>query len=136
MVICIVALVVFAVMGIFSARYRDLAKESFDCVFRTVTLRPCRTNLDQRIKSKVTAKLMGRFPKVAGFVYRNYGIISWIFVVLFFATLFLTIQGLFNLYVYGNCNGPAGGFCIFAPNGGAQPTPCPPNVTAGTTISP
>ena len=55
--ICFVALAVFAVMGLFSAKYRPYAKEAFDCVFRRLTLRKCESGLDKRIKSKLTGKI-------------------------------------------------------------------------------
>jgi hypothetical protein len=36
--ICLIALVVFGIMSIFSVGFRPLAKESFNCVFRRLTL--------------------------------------------------------------------------------------------------
>ena len=32
--ICLIALIIFGVLAIFSASYRPLAKEAFDCVLR------------------------------------------------------------------------------------------------------
>jgi len=104
MVICIVALVVFAFLGIFSTRYRKLAKEAFKCFFTTLTFKPCETNLDQRIKSKATAKLMRVSPKLAAAVYKNFKIISWIFTITFFVSLTYSAYGIFNLAVYGSCD--------------------------------
>jgi len=98
MVICIIALIVFSVLGIFSMRWRKLAKEAFDCVFR-----PCVTKLDQRIKSKLTAKLMKRTPALARFTYKNFKVLSWIFTIAFFASLFYSAYGIFNLITYGSC---------------------------------
>ena len=71
MVICIVALAVFAILGIGSLRFRKLAKEAFDCTFRTITFRVCKTNLDERIRARLTAQLM-KTPPLAKFVYRNF----------------------------------------------------------------
>ena len=64
MVLCFVALFVFAILGIFSAKYRLLAREALDCVVRTVTLRPCESKLDERLHSQIVAKLLpnGRVP--------------------------------------------------------------------------
>jgi len=112
--ICIVALVVFAVMAIFSARYRPLAKEAFDCTFRKITFRKCRTNLNERIRSKITGKLM-RTPKVARFTYKYFQFLSVIFTILFILSIVFTGIGVYNYVVYGNCNGPNGGVCIFEP---------------------
>lgn len=106
MVICIVALVVFSVLSIFSAKYKTLAKEAFDCVFNMVTLQPCKTTLKQRIKSAAISKLMPVFPKVAKLIYRNFELFSWVFTILFFASLIYSAYALFNLIVYNNCYGP------------------------------
>jgi len=51
--ICVVALIVFGILGIFSAKYRVIAKEAFDCVFRKITLRKCDSRLDSRLKSEI-----------------------------------------------------------------------------------
>ena len=113
--ICILALVVFSILAIFSASYRPLAGEAFDCVFRKVTFRKCRTNLDQRLKSQITGKLMRRHPLIARFVYKRFEILSWIFVILFIASLAYSAYGGYNYALYGNCYGPedTGGFCIY-----------------------
>ena len=110
MVICIIALAVFSILGIWSAKYRRLAKEAFDCTFRMITLRPCVTKLDERIKSKVTSKLM-RFPKLAKAFYKNFKIFSWIFVVAFFASMAYTAYSIYNLIVYGTCD-PSSKTCV------------------------
>lgn len=113
--ICIIALVVFSILAIFSASHRPLAAEAFDCVFRKVTLRKCKTNLDQRLKSQITGKLMRKNAFLARIVYKNFEIISWIFVILFIASLAYSIYGGYNYALYGNCYGPEdnGGFCIY-----------------------
>ncbi len=116
--ICIVALVAFAILGIFSAKYRSLAKEAFNCVFRRLTLRSCETGFDRRMKAKIIGKLLARSPKTAGLVFRNFEAISWIFTILMLASIVLSAQGVYNYAVYGNCNGPHSSvFCIFNPEG-------------------
>lgn len=109
MVICIVALVVFAILGIFSTHYRKLAKEAFTCVMRMLVFQPCTTKLDEKIKSKVTSKLM-KMPPLARFFYKNFKIISWIFTISFFASLIYSLYGIYNLIVYGTCQ--PGSVCI------------------------
>jgi protein-disulfide isomerase len=113
--ICIIALVVFSILAIFSASYRPLAGEAFDCVFRKVTFRKCRTNLDQRLKSQITGKLLTKSPLLARFVYKRFELLSWIFVILFIASMAYTVYGGYNYALYGNCYGPEdnGGFCIY-----------------------
>lgn len=118
--ICLIALVAFGVLGIFSAKYRALAKEAFNCVFRRVTLRKCDTGFDTKMKSRITGRLIAH-PRVARFVYRNFEGISWALTIAMIASLALSAQGVYNYLTYGNCNGQQGGFCIFsAASGGAQ----------------
>ena len=112
--ICVVALVVFAVLAIFSARYRPLAKEAFECTFRKLTFRKCKTNLNERIRAKLTGKLI-KLPKVARFTYKHFQVLSVIFTILFFVSLIYTGYSVYNIVRYGNCNGDDGGFCIFEP---------------------
>ena len=47
---CLIALIIFGIMGIFSASHRALAKEAFICVFKRVTFRPCDTGFKEKIK--------------------------------------------------------------------------------------
>ena len=110
--ICLIALFVFAVLGIFSARYRSLARQAFRCVFLKVTFRPCDVELDTKIKSTLTSKLLKRSPRVARFFYKRFELISWAFTIVFFASMAYTVYGLYNLYVYGTCD-PHSEVCIF-----------------------
>ena len=117
MVICIIALPVLAILGLFSLRYRTLAWEAFHCLFRTMAFKPCNTGLDTRIKSKFTAKLMW-WPAFARGFYKYFELLSWIFVILMLASAVASGYGLYNYIQYGNCNGPNNdSFCIFNPTG-------------------
>jgi protein-disulfide isomerase len=112
--ICFIALFVFLVLSIFSAKYRPLARRALDCVLRRLTLRPCDSGLDTEVKSKILARLLERSPKAARFVNGNFEALSWFFTLLMFASVALSAQGLWNWYVYGNCNGPdSTAFCIY-----------------------
>ncbi len=116
--LCLIAWVVFGILGLFSVKYRVLAKESFNCVFRRMTFKKCNSNLDERIKSKLTGNLMKFSPKMAKGVYRHYEFISWIFVALFVVSMVFTAQGAYNLIMYDNCAGPDANpdQCIFTPD--------------------
>jgi hypothetical protein len=114
MVICIVAAVVFGVLGIFSAKYRLMAKESFKCVFRKMTLRPCDMGLERRIKMNLVTRALKYSPRISRFTYKNFEMLSWVFVILMFGSLFYTAQGAYNLVVYGTCD-PITGECLFNP---------------------
>ncbi len=117
MVICIIGLVVFALAGIFSARYRRLAKEAFSCTFKKLTFRPCDTGLDTRIQAHITTKLM-RWPSTARFVHKNFERISVLLVIIMIITFawsgYAAAMGVGNYVKFGNCNGPdSNEFCIF-----------------------
>lgn len=102
--ICLVALFVFAVLGVFSARYRQLAREAFRCTFLRLTFKPCDSQLDQRIKSKLTAKLLPRAPSIARFIYKRFDILSSLFTIAFFASTVYSAYSLYNLLVFGTCS--------------------------------
>ena len=111
--LCFVALPVLLLLSLFSAKYRPFARRAIDCVVRKATLRPCETGLDEEIKAKSIAGLMALSPAAAGFVNRHFEGVSLAFTLLFFASLIYTAFGVYNFAVYGNCNGPQGGFCIY-----------------------
>ncbi|MGB9576986.1 MAG: DsbA family protein [Candidatus Norongarragalinales archaeon] len=113
--ICIIALIVFGMLAIFSAKYRPLAAEAFDCVFRRLTLRKCESKLDERIKATLVAKTIPHSPRLARALNKYFEVFSWILVIVTFTSLFFAAQGVYNFVVYGNCNGPEGGFCVFNP---------------------
>ena len=118
MVLCIVALLVFAVLSIWSAKYRGLAKEAFRCVTRMIALKPCDVHLETKIKAKVTAKLM-IVPVLARFFYKYFKAISWAFTISFFASLAYSAYSIYNLLFFGSCDPGApcaitdiGGLCV------------------------
>lgn len=119
--ICILAMVVFSILGIFSARYRSLAKEAFECVFKRIRLKPCESGLDQKVKSKIIGKVFKRNKKLAGVLNRYFEVFSWALVILLIVSMGFTANGLFNYFVFGNCNGPNAdpGSC-FLPTGGSK----------------
>ena len=118
MVLCLLALPVLAILGIFSMKYRKLTKDAWECLFKTVTLRKCQSGLDDKIKASITGILFKHSKKLARFVYKNYEIISWIILILFVWSAYSSIGGIYNYVNYGNCNGPdSTGFCIFDPTG-------------------
>ena len=111
MVLCIVSLFVFGILGIFSAKYRGLAREAFRCTFNIVTLRPCEAGLDQKIKMGIVTRTSA-YPQLSGFIYRHYGTISSAFTIIFLASLLTAAYGLYNYLLYGSCD-PSGGACLF-----------------------
>jgi hypothetical protein len=130
--ICVVALFVFAVLGLFSAGYRSLAREAFNCVFLRMTLRPCDTGFDRKMKMKLVGKLMTKNRKIAGFVFRHFELLSWGFTAIFFASLIITANSIYNLAVYGTCD-PVNNICIFSPQ--KPECTCVPGVTTCETAA-
>jgi hypothetical protein len=120
--ICIIALIVFGILGIFSAKYRVIAKEAFNCIFKKITFRKCDTGLDQRLRGEITGKFLKINPKLGRLVFRYFEWFSWALLILTVLTLFFVGQGIYNYAVYGNCNGPnSDQFCIFDPLGTNKP---------------
>ncbi|MBU3941117.1 MAG: DsbA family protein [Nanoarchaeota archaeon] len=123
--ICLIALIVLAVLSIFSASHRPLFKEALDCVGRRLTFRPCESKLDERLKSKITGALLKKNKHVAKFVYKRFEIISWILLILMIGSIFFSAQAGYYYARYGNCNGPdETGFCIFDPLGTVHEPEC------------
>lgn len=125
-ILCIIALIVFAIMGIFSAKYRAYAKEAFNCFVNTMRLRKCDTGLDEKIKAEVVSRVLAVSPSAARTVNTNFELISTVFVVLMLASSVYSVWSLYNFFIYGNCNGQEGGYCILsdlAGKGGVAGTP-------------
>ena len=116
MVLCFIALPILLILGIFSVKYRILAKDALECIGRTVTFRKCKSQLDERIKSHLTGKIIKISPKFGMFVYRRFQAISTIFIILTLLSLFFSATGFANYIKYGNCNGPVdnSAFCIYS----------------------
>jgi protein-disulfide isomerase len=115
---CLISLIVFGIMGIFSASQRALAREALDCVFRRVTFRACNTGFAEKVKGKLLAKVLKRSTFLAKILNKYYEIFSWVFFILMVGSTIWVFNGIYNFYVYGSCNGlNATGFCAFDPNG-------------------
>jgi len=115
---CVLALIIFSILGIFSATHRELAKEALDCVFRRVTFRPCNTGFKEKLKSRILVRLLNRSTGLARIFNKYFEILSWIFFVLMVGSTFWVVKGGYNYYMYGSCNGlNQSGFCAFDPKG-------------------
>ena len=115
---CIVAFIVLSILGIFSANNRQLARESLDCVFRRVTLRPCTTGFDEKIKAKILGSVINRSERLAHFLNKNFELLSWVFFFLLLGSSIWSVRCLYLFYVSGSCNGlNQTAFCVFDPSG-------------------
>ena len=123
MSMCLVALLVLAILSLFSAKYRSWAKEALDCVTRRLTLRPCRTGFDEKVRATITSALMKRHMGLARFAQKNFEAISWLFTIVMFVSLAYTAYGLYNLATVGTCD-PISGNCVFNPGGDPNRVVC------------
>lgn len=105
--ICLLSLLVFSILGIFSASHRALAAEAFDCVTRRVKREPCETDLEDRVKASVVGKTLDHSPRAARVLSRYFELFSWLLLVALLLTGAYSAFSLFNYAVYGNCAGPA-----------------------------
>lgn len=116
--ICIIALIVFSFLGIFSATHRALAREAFDCVLRRLTFRPCNANFKEKMQGKIVGKIMKRSVFAAKIFNKYLEVFSWIFFILMVASTFWSVRGAYNFYQFGSCSGlNQSGFCVFDPTG-------------------
>ena len=114
MVLCWIALPIFAILSIFSLRYRKLTVDALDCLFRNITLRKCSSGLDDKIRGDVTGTFLKFSPSLAKVFYKNYKIISWIMFISLLLSFYFGVAGVHNYLKYGNCNGPnSNEYCIF-----------------------
>ncbi len=111
--ICVTALIVFGVLGIFSATHRETAKEALDCVLRKATFRKCRSDLDKRLRGVVVGKFM-KSPKISKFVHKHFSLLSLLFLLALVTSLVFSGIGVYNLVRYGSCE-PHSTTCVFNP---------------------
>jgi hypothetical protein len=115
---CIISFVILSILGIFSASNRELARESLDCVLRRVTLRPCTTGFDEKMKAKILGVVINRSENGARFLNKNFEILSWVFFFLLLGSSVYSIRGLYLFYTTGSCSGAnSSEFCVFDPTG-------------------
>jgi len=123
--ICLAALIVFSLLGIFSVAYRKLAKEAFTCILRRVSFRPCESRFDLKVKTQVTTSLMKRSEKLGQFFWRYFEVFSWVFVVLFIVSTIYSARGIYNLIRYKTCDPQNPQNCFISLPTGPSPTTCP-----------
>lgn len=105
--ICLLSLIVFSFLGIFSASHRQLAKEAFNCVRNKAKREPCETNLDDSVKASAVGRVLNYSPRAARILNKYFEVFSWILLISLLATGIYTSYSVYNFIVYGNCNGAA-----------------------------
>ena len=104
--ICVLSLIVFSVLGIFSTTHRELAKEAFGCVKNRAKRQPCDTSLDERVQATVVGRVLDYSPKTAKTLNSYFELFSWIALILLIVSGLSVGVGTYNYVVHGNCNGP------------------------------
>lgn len=100
---CIAAFIVLAIISIFSASHRKLAKKAWSCTLRRVTLRPCDSSFKEETKNKLLARVANRTPRLIKLADVSIEVVSFIFVVLTVWSLLSVIMSGVNLFVWGTC---------------------------------
>ena len=124
--ICFIALFIFAILGLFSVKYRNYFFEALDCVLRKATLRKCTTSFDKKMKMKVSSRLSKLNKSLGSFVFKYFDVLSWILTISMILSLiwtaYVAFMGLYNYFTYGNCDGPnSSAVCVY--NEVAKATP-------------
>ncbi len=101
---CIVAFVIFGILGVFSASYRTLAKKAWGCVLRKLTFKPCDISVQEEIKSRLMGKFILTRPRLAKYIDRWANTFAWAFVILSVWSLVVVLNSGLNLFVYDTCN--------------------------------
>lgn len=67
---------------------------------------------------------MTKSPRIAGFTYKYFELLSWMFTIIMIVSLVYSGIAVYNLSVHGNCSGPAVNgtlpYCPLTGTGGAQ----------------
>ena len=121
MAICIVALVVFGVLGIFSATYRKMFYQALHCLKRNLQLRACETGFDRRMKYAI-ARRVSNYPRLYIFVYRHFNIFSWMLLITLIASFALTARGAYYLATEKTCSPENPESCLFSEIAGYNAT--------------
>ncbi len=108
---CIAAFIILAILSIFSASYRSLAKKAWHCVGRKIRFKACDISFAEEMKGRLLGKLIIRRPKLAKFLNRWIDVLSFIFVLLTIWSLVTAFLAGLNLWVYDTCNPTSGESC-------------------------
>jgi hypothetical protein len=101
---CIAAFIVFAVLALFSARYRPLAAKAWRCVWLRVTFRPCDMAFGDELKARILAKVIVRWPRLVRPIDRSLDAVAFAFVALSIWSVLAVGASALNLWVYDTCD--------------------------------
>lgn len=127
--LCILSFFVFAILGIFSASHRALAKKAWYCLVKKIQFKPCDINFNEELKGKLLGKLLFTHPSAARFLYKWIDVISVGFVIISIWSLLVVGKSTIYLLAYDTCNPYSEQGCSLAGDS------CTINVTSMSFIS-
>jgi hypothetical protein len=103
---CIAAFLFLSILGLFSAKYRSLSKEAFECAFRRVTFRACNTNFKEKMQARISGKVLKFSPLLAKFLNKNFELLATLVLVLSFVVYFgqLKVDTIFIFWKFHGLN--------------------------------
>jgi len=101
---CIAAFIVLAIVSIFSASQRKLAKKAWNCTLHRITFRPCDTSFKEETKSKLLSHVANKNPKFVKLADIGIEVASFLLVILTVWSLLVAGRAGLNLFVWGTCN--------------------------------
>jgi len=100
---CIAAFIVLAIISIFSASHRKLAKKAWGCTMHRITFRPCDTSFKEETKSKLLSHVAKRTPKLVKAADIGIEVASFALVILTIWSILSVMYSGLNLFVWGTC---------------------------------
>lgn len=122
---CIAAFVVLLVLSAFSARHRKLLRQSWGCVTKRVTFRPCDTSFRDDIKTSALAPLALKAPRLVRPASGAIEVVAWVMVLSLVVSAYMVLRGGLNLVVYGTCDKQNPSACSLAAGGCTVDSPDP-----------
>lgn len=109
--ICVASFIVFGILGIFSASYRELAFEAYNCMLDRLTQGECDADFEDKVKAGAVGRALDRSPRAARFLDKHFEKLSIIFVLVFVLVSLYVLKSIVFLGIYGSCTGPQSSGC-------------------------
>lgn len=108
---CIAAFIVLAIISIFSASHRKLAKKAWNCTLHRITFRPCDTSFKEETKSKLLSHVANRTPRLVKAADIGIEVASFALVIFTIWSLLSVLNSGLNLFVWGTCTPESASSC-------------------------
>jgi len=108
---CIAAFIVLAIISIFSASHRKLAKKAWNCTLHRITFRACDTSFKEEAKSKLLSHVANRTPRLVKAADIGIEVASFALVIFTIWSLLSVLNSGLNLFVWGTCTPESASSC-------------------------